>query len=279
MEEKLTKVFFKLLLCIVVNFVAYMIANAVLPHSQGLTELNSSINPMSMMMFLLLKCTWLCFTMFFIIKNTCFGGKKLILNLILIIFFITSFTQHIDTLFIVSAFPVMTKLDIISTILSGLFSILVTAPLLVYFFQNNGNVVENIKLNLKSLVIKLGIIGIIYLILYLFFGFFVIIRIDEFKQFYSSLEVNPAMLILFQILRGILLGIFVLPIKNMVKTKKIFIICIYFVYLCMAVDLIIPNTLLPTNLRRAHLIEMTISMIIFGTIVGNIMWGKQKTSA
>ena len=45
----------------------------------------------------------------------------------------------------------------------------------------------------------------------------------------------------------------------------------------MAIDLIMPNALLPTNIRMAHLIEMTISMIIFGIIVGNIMWGKQKT--
>jgi uncharacterized protein YneF (UPF0154 family) len=44
-------------------------------------------------------------------------------------------------------------------------------------------------------------------------------RPEEFRLFYSSIEVNILMLIPFQILRGILLGIFILPSKNMVKQK------------------------------------------------------------
>jgi len=217
--------------------------------------------------------------MYFIIKNTYFGGRKLFLNLVIVMFFIQSFTQHIDTLFIGSAFPTMTRLNIILIMLSGLFSLLATVPLLIYFFQNKNNVIETLKLNIQSLIKKLGIIGIIYLFFYMFFGLFVIMRIEEFRMFYSSLEINPIMLIPFQILRGIMLGIFVLPLKSMIKTKNIFIISICLVYLCMAVDLIMPNDLLPTNIRIAHLIEMTISMILFGIIVGNIMWGRQKTSA
>lgn len=103
-------------------------------------------------------------------------------------------------------------------------------------------------------------------------------RIEEFRLFYNSLEVNPMMIMTFpfQILRGILLGIFAYPLKNMIKTKRTFNISLCLVYLCMAVDLIIPNALLPTNVRVAHLIEMTISMVLFGVIMGNIIWGKQK---
>jgi len=275
----MVKVFLKLLLCIIINSIVFIITNGVLPFSQGLTEANSSANPMSVLMFLPIRSAFLCFTMYFIIRNTGLGGKKLFLNLLFVMFFITSFTQHIDTLFIGSAFPVMTRLDIILIILSGLFALLATVPLLVYFFQNKDNTVEKIELNIKSLILKLGIIGIIYLIIYMFFGVFIIMRIEEFRVFYSAIEVNPIMLFPFQILRGILLGIFILPLMKMVKTKKIFIISICLVYLCMAVDLILPNVLLPTNIRIAHLIEMTISMVLFGIIVGSIMWGKQKTSA
>ena len=272
------KTLLKLLICIIVNSIVFIITNAILPFSQGLIEANSTVNPMSIIMFLPIRSAWLCFTMYFIIKNTHFRGKKLFLNLTFVMFFIASFTQHIDTLFIGSAFPVMTKLDIICTIISGLLSLLATTPLLVYFFQNNDNIMEKMELRIKSLIKKLAVIGIVYLFLYMLFGVFVIMRIEEYRLFYSSIEINPIMLIPFQILRGILLGFFVLPLKNMIKTKKVFIISICLVYLCMAVDLILPNALLPTNIRMAHLIEMTISMTIFGIIVGNIMWGKQKTS-
>ena len=238
----------------------------------------SSINPMSIMMLMPIRSAFICFTMYFIIRNTCFGGKKLLLNLIFVMFFI-QITQNIDTLFIGSAFPVMTRLDNISMILSGLFPLLATTPLLVYFFQNKNNAVEKIELSIKNLIIKLGIFGVIYLFFYILFGLFIIMRIEEFRLFYSSIEINPIMLIPFQILRGILLGIFVLPLINMIKTKKIFIISICLIYLCMAIDLILPNGLLPDKIRIAHLIEMTIENILFGIIVGNIMWDKQKTIA
>jgi len=273
------KVFLKLLLSIIIYSIVYIITMVILPFSQGLMEVDPSFNPMSTMVFLPIKAAFICLTMYFVIKNTCFSGKKLFLNLILVMFFVASFTQHIDTLFIGSAFPAMTRWDIIMNILSGLFPLLATAPLLVHFFQNKNGIIEKLELNIKSLIIKLGIIGIIYLFIYMLFGLFFIMRIEEIRLFYSTIEISPIKLVPFQILRGILFCVFILPLKNMIKTKKIFIISICLVYLCTAVDLILPNALLPTKIRIAHLIEMTTSMTLFGIIVGNIMWRKQKTDA
>ena len=255
--------------------IVYIIANVVLPFSQELMEANSSINPLSMIIFMPVKSTWICFTLYFIIKNTFLNGKKLFLNLLLVMFFI-SFTQHIDTLFIRSAFPFMT-IDIITLILSGLFPLLATIPLLVYFFQNKNNIIIDKKgFNFKKLIIKFGIVGIIYLFIYFLFGLFIIWRIEEFRAFYGSIENNLIVIIPFQLLRGILFCAFILPLKNMVKTKKIFLICICMVYLSLAIDLVIPNAILPNSIRIAHLVEMTISMILFGIIVGNIMWESKK---
>ena len=266
------KTLLKLLLCIVVYTIVYILANAVLPFSKELMEANSSINPLSSIMFLPIKSAWVCFTLYFIIRNACFGGKKLFINLIIIMFF-TAFTQHIDTFFIRSAFPFM-AVDIITLILSSLFPLLAAVPLLLHFFQNKGSI-EKKELSVKKLILKLGIIGIIYLAIYFLFGLLIIWKIEESRMFYSSIENNPLIIIPFQVLRGILFGIFVLPLINMVKTKKIFIISICLVYLCLAVDLIIPNALLPARIRIAHLIEMTSSMTLFGIITGNILWGKK----
>ena len=268
------KTFFKLLLCILVYTIVRIIAMILLPSSQELMELSSAMDPLSMVMFLPISSAFVCFTMFFIIRHTYFGGVKLFLNIIYVMFFVSIFTQHIDTLFIGSAFPAMTRLDIAFTMLSGLFSLLATVPLMIYFFQNKSNVIENIKQNIKSLIPKLGIFGVIYLIIYGLFGFLFIFSVEEFRLFYSSIEINPLMLILFQLLRGILLGIFIIPLKNMIKTKNIFIISVCLVYLCMAVDLIMPNPLLYTKLRMFHLMEMATSMILFGIIVSNILWRK-----
>jgi len=271
----MVKAFFKLLLCTVVYTVANLIANIILPISPEIMEATAAMNPMLIMAFLSIGSAWVCFTMYFIIRNTGFGGKNLFLNLVFVMFFVMSFTRNIDTWFIVDAFPGMTRMDIVTVILTGLISLLATAPLLVHFFQNKDGVAEKPEFNLKSLAVKLGIIGAIYLALDIFFAVFVVMRIEELREYYSTLEVNSEMLVFFRILKGILLGIFVLPLKNMVKTKRIFIVSICLVYLCMAVDLLLPSPLLPTNIRIANLIKTSTSMILFGIIVGNIMWGKK----
>ena len=80
-----------------------------------------------------------------------------------------------------------------------------------------------------------------------------------------------------QIIRGILFGLAILPIKNMVNRHKIvFIISVCLIYLCTAIVLIIPNVLFPDIVRIAHLIEMSSSMLSFGIIVGYILYGNNK---
>ena len=53
---------------------------------------------------------------------------------------------------------------------------------------------------------------------------------------------------------------------------NLFIISVCLIYLSTAIVLIIPNVLFPEKVKIAHLIEMSSSMLIFGVIVGNILW-------
>jgi hypothetical protein len=97
----------------------------------------------------------------------------------------------------------------------------------------------------------------------------------------NNAKTNPV-IIPFQIIRGILFGLAIIPIKNMIgERKNIFIICVCLIYLCTAIILIIPNVLFPDIVRIAHLIEMGSSMLLFGLIVGYIMLynGKRKKTS
>ena len=160
----------------------------------------------------------------------------------------------------------------------------VNAP--AVFFQNKNVLYEEDKICIKDILIKLGIIGIIYLCVYMLFGYFVAWQFEELRLFYSgsteklsfwgqmgnNMRTNP-IIIPFQIIRGILFGAAIIPIKNIVnKNKTIFTISVCLIYLCTAIVLIIPNALFPDKVRIAHLIEMCSSMLLFGIIVGNIMW-------
>jgi hypothetical protein len=286
------KTILKLLLATVVFSILAIMATAILPYSQGYKELGSSEDPMGLLFFLLSNA-WTCFAIYFVIKHTEHYGKKLFIKLLFVFFFIQYFMTQIETWFFGNAFKALTKLDIFLILFAGLFPLLGTIALLVKFFQNKNAVYKTVKINIKDIIIKLGIIGIIYLCVYMLFGYFVAWQFEELRLFYSSsteklsfwgqmannIRTNP-IIIPFQILRGILFGLAIIPVINMVKRSKIvFIVSVCLIYLCTAIVLIIPNVLFPNTVRIAHLIEMSSSMLLFGIIVGNILWNKsEKTS-
>jgi len=280
------KTIFKFLLATASFCVIFILANALLPFSQGFRELGSSGNSMALL-FLFAYSAWTCFAIYFVITHTEYYGKKLYINLLLVMFFIQYFMTQVETLFYGNAFTSITKMDIILMMFTGIFPLLGAIALMVKFFQNKNIVREKIKMNIKTAIIKLFIIGIIYFFVYSVFGYFVAWRFEELRLFYTGLtdnniQTNPV-IVPFQILRGILFGIAIIPIKNMVnKSKTVFTISVCLIYLCTAVSLIIPNVLLPNTVRIAHLMEMSSSMFLFGIIVANILWdnnNNKKTCA
>ena len=279
------KIFLKLLLATVLYSVLFIAANAVLPFSQEFKELGSSGDPNSFL-FLLISSAWICFTIYFIIKNTHYFGKKLFVNIVLIMFFVQCFMTQIETLFFGYAFTVLTRLDIILIMTAGLIPLFGTVTLIIKCFPKENITYEKNNLCIKEILIKSGIIGLIYLCVYMIFGYFVAWQFEELRIFYTGsaeklsfwgqmanvIKTNP-ITIPFQILRGILFGLAIIPVKNMInKNKLVFIISVCLIFLCTAIVLIIPNVLFPDIVRIAHLIEMLGSMLLFGIIVGFILW-------
>jgi len=280
------KTFFKLLLCILVYTVVNIIVNAIMPFSQGLKDLFSSADSPFLILFTLINTAWICFTIFFIIRHTYFSGIKLVFNLVYVIFFIQSFLMQIESLLFGFAFSALTKIDIVLLVLTDLFSLLATVPLMVMFFQNKDITPDVKKMDIKDILIRLGIIGIIYVCIYMIFGYFVAWQFDGVRIFYTGSQEklsfwkqvsnNHPIFIALQILRGILFGFFVIPLKRMISKKISFVISVCLLYLGTAITLIMPNPLFPDEVRIAHLIEMLTSMLLFGLIVANILWGRKS---
>jgi hypothetical protein len=283
------KVLFKLILCSIVYAIVFIMANALMPFSQGFKELAASENS-SGILFILLFAAWVCFTIFFIIRNTYLKGVKLFINMVFVVFFIQSFMTQIETVFFGYAFPAFPKLDIVLVTLASLFPVLAVVPLLIKYFQNKDSAFDKNEINIKSTLIRLGVIGVIYLFVYMIFGYFVAWQFEELRIFYSgspkklgfwgqtvnNFKTTPV-IFPFQIIRGILFGAAIIPIRKMVNKNKVtFIISVGLLYLCTAVQLIIPNALFPDIVRLAHLIETSSSMLLFGIIVGNVLWSNGK---
>jgi len=278
------KTFFKLLLAMFLFPVLFILTNSLLPFSQEFKELGSNGN-LSALLFLFINGAWICTAVFYVIKHTDYSGKILFLNLLLVFFFVQYFMTQIETLFFGHAFTALSKPDIVLLMIAGFFPLLGVISLLVKFFQNKNSVKKRKKMNIKDILLKLGVIGVIYLSLYMIFGYFVAWQFEELRIFYSgsaeklsfwgqmsnNIKTNPV-IIPFQILRGILFGMAIIPIRRMITKKSAFIVSVCLIYLCTAVILLIPNVLFPDMVRIAHLIEMSSSMLLFGITVGNILW-------
>jgi hypothetical protein len=283
------KTFFKLLLATTVYTVLFMAANGIALYTLQFKELGASSGPMALF-YLFISSAWVCFTIYFLIKHSHYSGKRLFANIVCIMFFIQFFMTQIETLFFGNAFTALSTMDIILIMLAGLPPLLGATAIEVRFFQNKTADYEQNKINIKDTLIKLGIIGVIYLCVYMLFGYFVAWQFEELRLFYTgsneklsfwgqmtnNIRTNP-IIIPFQIVRGILFGAAIVFVKRMLKTNKIvFIISVCLIYLCVAVSLIIPNVLFPDTVRIAHLIELTTSMLLFGIIVGHILWDNER---
>jgi len=110
-----------------------MKVNALMPYSPDFKELGASGDPMGLL-FMLVNSAWSCFTIYFIIRHTQYRGKILFFNLLFIMFFVQCFMTQIETLFFGSAFPVLTKLDILLIMIASLVPLLAVIPLIMKFF-------------------------------------------------------------------------------------------------------------------------------------------------
>ena len=287
MAKKIIKLILKLSLCTIVYAIVFILASAVLPFSQGFRGLKAPDNQWSMLL-LMLNAAWVCFSVYYIIRHSRLKGTKLFLNALLVVFGVQSFMMQIETIYFAYAFPALTRLDFFLIMLQGLPPLLAIVPISVKFFQNKNPDAGLPELygteHVKNILIKLGIIGVVYTCVYMTFGYFVAWQFEELRIFYSGLPKklsfagqlannmkNDPMIYPFQILRGILFGAFILPLKFTMANRKTFRISVCLVYLCTAMLLIIPNPLFPDAVRIAHLIEMSSSMLLLGIIVGAIL--------
>jgi len=195
--------------------------------------------------------------------------------------------MHAGTIYSIGLFEgSITVFDVLHMTITGFIPLIITVPLMIKLFQNK-NIENNTKVtktfNFKNIAIKLGIIGIVYLTINYLFWFFVLWQFEEFRAFYSTTSgqilwggndngffVN----FIFQLFIGIIMGIFTIYLSKMITKNKItFIISICLIYLCPAI-MSFSNQIVPDTIRILLSFQLICTMIIFGIIVGIILWEK-----
>lgn len=278
------KTILKFTAMVIVVTVSFIIVSALIPYSEGLTTAHQDTDA-SAILFILISNAWLCLAIWYVTVNSPWEKSKLAFSLIGVLFLVASFMTQIETLFFRTAFPVLTTADIFWIFIANGVPIFVGVPLALYLFRNNSREQPDGRAipmpSFRNLAAKLILIGIAYVFVYFLFGYFIAWQVEDLRVFYSGNPTDPGffsqqmsnleefpIIYPFQFVRGVLFGVFVLPLLFMFKTNnRALFISMMLVFLSTAIPLVIPNPLFPESVRWAHFLEMITSMFFFSIIV------------
>lgn len=217
----------------------------------------------------------------FFLTHARWRGWRLVLALGIIYFGIDTFMPQLETLFFGEAMKIDNDL-ILKIILSGFITTVLLAPLAVLIFRKMKGASTNLSFHFDTtLYWKLPILAIIYIFLYLTFGYFVAwqspaVRIYytgsaellSFSQHMSNLFTHDWNLITLQFIRGLLWAGLVLLILQCCNGKKweLALLSGLLLGLLLTVQLFLPNPLMPQPVRMVHFVETSTSTFLFGVI-------------
>ena len=225
------------------------------------------------------------------VKLSEWSGTKLILALGLSFWGIEYFIAQIETLYFREAFPFMTNMEILNIMLRGVITTIIVVPLTVIIFGKR-KAVENIvikdvlaKIEMKSWMKKAPVFALLYIIIYLFFGYYVAWQFEAVRLFYSgtteqlnfinhiimTMKGRPLFL-LYHFIRGLLWIGFSVPIILMNSSRIKTMISLMLLFSYHGFQIIMAQGIFPPDVLIGHTIETTISACIYGGLIGYMFY-------
>jgi len=199
--------------------------------------------------------------------------------------------SQIETAFFVTRLPpgMLPRLFLSGAIIAAVFS---PAAVLI-LGKRRTNATESNKhfrldMTMAEWVAKLSLIVISYLIIYFTFGYFIAWKNAAVRDYYggndpgslfaqmSSVVRNTPLLMPFQALRALLWTLIALPVIRMMKGQwwetGLAVSLLFGVF--MSSPLLLPNSLMPAEVRLTHLLEVATSNFLFGWLIVLILRGR-----
>jgi len=218
----------------------------------------------------------------YVILRSGFTGWWLMLNVFLVFFGVATFLPQIETAVFVRNLPPGLLAGIVY---SGLLLALIFSCLAVVVLgkraPNQNPEVRHVSLSRNQWLMRLTLLAVCYVIIYFTFGYFVAWRNPAVRAFYQgtdpgtlfaqirSVVRDTPWLPALQFVRGLIWTLLALPLMRMIKGSWWEVGLA--VALCFCVlpssQLLIPNPIMPTEVRAAHLWETASSNFVFGWIV------------
>jgi hypothetical protein len=215
----------------------------------------------------------------YVIRRSSWTGWKLVLAVFLVFYGANTLMPQIETAYFVTRLPpgMLPRLFLAGIIIAAVF-----APLAVLILgkRRPETAVTRRKILAGSWARKLALIVIAYIILYFTFGYFVAWRSPAVRAYYggsdpdsfiahmASLLRTEPMLFLLQAVRALLWTAIAMPVVKMTKGAWWESgLAVALLFAVVNSQLLIPNPLMPPEVRMAHLVETTTSNFLFGWLV------------
>lgn len=254
---------------------------------------NPTSNPsdsINSLLSLLLLCFLNAIMVIWYTKRSRYSGKKLFINILIIIFGIMSVMTQMETIYFNKSINMpllMIFITVFTTAMVGVFSGMYAVKVEAKSEVQVRNEYELKMFSTKKNIEKIIFLSFVYMIFYFLFGYFIAWQFPELRQFYTGTkdilpfgihiknQINQdPFLIVFQIFRGFLwtmIGYTLLhgiSVKNQVEK---YILMGLLLCVPLATPLLVPNDFMPPIIRYGHFFELLIENFIFGVILTYIL--------
>lgn len=212
----------------------------------------------------------------YIILGSRWTSWKLILTVFLLFYGVSTVMPQIETAYFISRLPpgMLPRLFLAGLIIAAVFAPL--AVLILGKVKSSNNESSPLQLTLG----RVSLIVVAYLFLYFTFGYFIAWKSPAVREYYggsdpvsfvaqiTSLMRNEPLLFLLQAGRALLWTALAVPVIEMTKGEwwKTG-LAVALLFAVMTSQLLLPNPLMPPEVRMAHLVETATSNFLFGWLV------------
>lgn len=281
-----------LILCAVYT-AAFIIPTLVFPLSPALTAAaaGQTGNPG---LAILINAVLMSVLILVLFHNPRVRGVPLVLLALISLWGLQTFMTQIETWYFREAFPLITGEEFPFFFLRNLLTLGIFLPAAAWVCGclKHGSVIEQkaVMPGFKRIAAVLPVLGVLYIILYFVFGYYVAWQVGKVRFFYSgSLEMKGFIeqwlftmnmhnwIVPFQWLRGMMWGALSLPLMMILgsERKRAMLLFPVFFGLIPVIQLFFPNPVMPEAVRMAHFVEVGFSTGVFGFLAAVLLTGKK----
>ena len=234
----------------------------------------------------------------YVIIRSRWAGWKLILTIFFVFYGVTTVLPQIETAFFLTRLPpgMLPRLFLAGAIVAALFSplaVLILGKRKTGWTKDGANDESHLRLNmpLGEWAGKLCLIVVAYVVIYFTFGYFIAWKSPAVRAYYgggdpgsllaqmSSVMRETPLLIPLQAVRAILWAAIAVPVIRMMKGRwweAGLAVALLFGVVATSL-LLLPNSLMPPEVRMAHLLETTTSNFLFGWLIVLVLCGRRRS--